>query len=223
MSHEIYVYICIYIYIYIYINGLFNALFLFVINISSLWIHVWYIFPSPLGLTSLAAGNYDWPSANEVKPYVCVLLPAHIFSKRACVQLQKKIPWKKTIIARTTYTSIPSLESLVLISFPSHRLCHSDLDFGPSLSGLFSNVAGDLGVRRLCSMCGSPRVQLSCDSNNISRPVEMCPAAIEQSFTACLCFNYKGRYHRKCKHRNPYIYVYIYTQMKVYIQMHIRI
>ena len=49
--------------------------------------------------------------------------------------------------------------------------------------------SASLGARRLVSLCESPRVKLRCEPNNISRPVEICPDARAQLFTACPCYN----------------------------------
>ena len=43
----------------------------------------------------------------------------------------------------------------------------------------------------LSAYVDSHLVQLRCEPNNISRPVEICPDARAQLFTACMCYNSK--------------------------------
>ena len=79
----------------------------------------------------------------------------HICSQYASVSTPKKIPSKNIMTTSARYTFLHSLKSFMFQSSPPHKL-HSDLDFCPKLGGLVGYVAGELGARRIVSLCERP-------------------------------------------------------------------
>ena len=91
-------------------------------------------------------------------------------------------------------TSIPSITGAQTVCIP--QTASFGLGFLSKALWCSCYDAGKMIAMRMVRLCEGSRDRLSCESNQILRPVEMWTAA--QLFTVCLCFNFWGSTINKC-------------------------